>query len=72
MEEDRSLVRFYIPSEAKWSNISSQTSAVGEYLTTAARAIARENDKLSGVVETVDFNATAGGSRIVNEEDSLH
>jgi len=68
VEEDRSLVRFYIPSEARWKNIARRTSDLGGYLTTAARAIANENDKLKGVVDMVDFNATAAGERIIGEE----
>ncbi|RME11677.1 MAG: SAM-dependent DNA methyltransferase [Aquificota bacterium] len=62
------LVRFYIPEEARWSNIRKQTTNLGEYLTNAVRAIARHNPELQGVVDIVDFNATTAGQRIVSDE----
>lgn len=68
IENDHRLVRFYLPKEARWSEISKQTTDVGEYLTEAMRAIARENPKLQGVIDTVDFNATAAGQRIISDE----
>jgi len=34
---------------------------LGEYLTDAVRAVARENPQLQGVIDGVDFNATAAG-----------
>lgn len=67
VEEDHKLVRFYIPPKARWSAISKQTTNVGQYLTDAVRAIARENPRLSGVIDIIDFNATAAGQRIVDE-----
>ncbi len=66
--EDHSLVRFYIPEEARWGNLAKQTTGVGEYLTDAVRAIARENPSLSGVVDIVDFNATTAGQRIISDD----
>lgn len=65
---DHGLVRFYIPPEARWPQIAAQTSRLGEYLTDAVRAIARENPKLQGVIDVVDFNATTAGQRIISEE----
>lgn len=62
------LVRFYIPPESRWNNIRSQTKNLGEYLTNAVRSIARYNQELQGVVDIVDFNATASGQRIVSDE----
>lgn len=61
--EDHSLVRFYIPEEARWESVALQTTSVGEYLTDSVRTIARENPKLAGVIDIVDFNATAAGQR---------
>lgn len=54
-----SLVRFYIPEEARWESIRRQRADLGQYLTDAVRAVARENPRLSGVIDMVDFNATA-------------
>lgn len=71
VEADHKLVRFYIPPIARWSEISRQRNALGEYLTNAVRAVARENPKLSGVIDVKDFNETASGQRIL-DDDRLH
>ena len=68
LKEDHSLVRFYLPEKARWESIARQTTRVGEYLTDAVRSIARENPKLQGVVDMVDFNATAAGQRIISDD----
>jgi type I restriction enzyme M protein len=68
VEQDHKLVRFYIPPQARWSAIRTRTTGLGEYLTDAVRAVARENPKLQGVIDLVDFNATAAGQRIVPDE----
>ena len=68
VEKDHSLVRFYIPKDARWEDISKRTVDLGEYLTDAIRAVARQNPKLQGVIDFVDFNATAAGQRIVSDE----
>jgi len=66
--EDHSLVRFYIPEDARWDHLARQTTGLGEKLTDVVRAIARENEKLQGVVDIVDFNATTAGQRIISDE----
>lgn len=73
LEADHSLVRFYIPEEARWPVISGRVQfewpegrkpkTVGEMLTNATRAIARANPILQGVITTVDFNETRQGER---------
>lgn len=70
LKKDHTLVRFYIPEKARWKNISHQKANIGEYLTDCVRSIARENNKLSGVIDIVDFNATTAGQRIISD-DSL-
>ena len=67
VKEGHSLVRFYVPKEARWKSISIQTTNVGEYLTDAVRSITRENPKLQGVIDIVDFNATAAGQRTISD-----
>ncbi len=67
VEQDHRYVRFYIPREARWESIRKVTTGLGQYLTDAVRAIARENPKLQGVIDTVDFNATAAGQRILDD-----
>ncbi len=67
IEEDHSLVWFYIPENAKWDSILKQSTNIGQFLTDAVRDIARENPKLQGVIDIVDFNATAAGQRIISD-----
>ncbi len=65
----RGSVRFYIPDLARWEQIRTHGQAgLGQYLTDAVRAVARENPRLAGVIDLVDFNATAAGQRIVPDE----
>ena len=68
IEADHTLVWFYIPENSHWEKIRSQSSKLGEFLTDAVRAIARENPKLQGVIDVIDFNATAAGQRIISDE----
>jgi len=68
VERDHKLVRFYIPPEVRWDAIRRVTTGLGQYLTDAMRAVARENPKLQGVIDTVDFNATAAGQRILDDQ----
>lgn len=68
VEQDHALVRFYLPPRARWPEITRQTTNLGEYLTDAVRAVARENPKLSGVIDVKDFNETAAGQRILDDD----
>ncbi len=68
---DHKLVRFYLPENALWSVIATKTAGLGELLTDAVRAVARENPKLSGVIDITDFNTTQAGQRIL-DDDRLH
>lgn len=68
IDEDHKLVRLYVPEVARWPVIAAKTTGLGEHLTDAVRALARENPRLQGVVDTVDFNATAAGQRIVDDQ----
>lgn len=62
------LVRFYLPPEARWSTIQQKkATGIGEYLTDVVRAVAKENPKLQGVIDVVDFNATTAGQRIIDD-----
>jgi type I restriction enzyme M protein len=67
VEQDHQLVRFFIPPQARWSTIAIKSTGLGEHLTDAVRAVARENPRLSGVIDVTDFNATAAGQRIVDD-----
>jgi len=73
---DHSLVRFFIPREATWAVISGRAPApaaarrvqtVGERITVAVRAVARQNPSLQGVIDTQDFNETRNGEREISD-----
>jgi type I restriction enzyme M protein len=64
---DHSLVRFYIPPEASWSEVRKLTTKIGQRLTEIIRAITKANPPLQGVIDIVDFNATVSGQRIIEE-----
>lgn len=66
--KDHKVVSFYIPEKARWEIIRVQRKGIGEYLTDAVRSIAKENPKLSGVIDIVDYNATTAGQRIISDE----
>jgi len=68
IDEDHGLVRLYLPAKARWPAIAKLTTGLGEYLTDAVRAIARENPKLQGVIDIVDFNARAAGQPIIGDD----
>lgn len=68
VEEDHRLVTFYIPPIARWEEVRTRTAGLGEYLTDATRAVARENGRLQGVIDMVDLNATAAGQRIIPDD----
>lgn len=67
VRSDRKLIRFYIPDEYTWREIRKVTTNLGERLTLALKEIAKENPKLQGVIDIMDFNATAAGQRILND-----
>ncbi|MCR8487040.1 MAG: class I SAM-dependent DNA methyltransferase [candidate division WOR-3 bacterium] len=68
VSQDRKLIRFYIPEDCLWENVKKITTGIGEKLTEALRKIAKENPKLEGVIDIVDFNATQAGQRIISDE----
>jgi type I restriction enzyme M protein len=74
VERDKNLVRFYIPfrpnniEEPIWSVIRKLTDKIGEILTTHLRDIAKENPKLSGIIDRIDFNATTHGVRDIDDD----
>jgi type I restriction enzyme M protein len=68
VEQDHELVRLFIPELARWPAIAKVTVGLGQHLTEAVRAVSRENPRLQGVIDIVDFNATAAGQRIINDD----
>ncbi|QYJ04178.1 N-6 DNA methylase [Nocardioides panacisoli] len=80
-DNDHSLLRFYLPPEARWAVISGRAQYdwpddergrstrprdVGEHLTKAVRAVVRYNPTLAGVIDVVDFAAERNGERDIN------
>ncbi|GAA3449713.1 N-6 DNA methylase [Dactylosporangium matsuzakiense] len=80
-EADHSLLRFYLPREARWAVLSERETYdwppdergrpttpkdIGEHLTKAVRAVVRYNPSLAGVIDIVDFAAVRNGDREIN------
>jgi type I restriction enzyme M protein len=74
VERDKKLVRFFIPfgpenaAEPTWSAIRKLTEGIGEALTDLLRDIAKENPRLGGIIDRVDFNATTHGQRDISDD----
>ena len=82
IEADNSLVRFYLPPEARWPVVSGREQfewpeehkpkTLGEQLTYTMRTIVKANTgdrqkDLSGVIDIVDFNETRSGEREISD-----
>jgi type I restriction enzyme M protein len=80
-ESDHSLLRFYLPPEARWAVLSGREAFdwavdergrsteprdIDEHLTKAVRAVVKQNPTLSGVIDIVDFAAERNGERDIN------
>jgi type I restriction enzyme M protein len=80
-ESDHSLLRFYLPREARWAVISGRErfewpvddkgrstapKDLGEHLTKAVRAVVKQNPSLGGVIDIEDFAAERNGERDIN------
>lgn len=74
IEKDRKLTRFFIPfrpeniEDSTWSVIRKLSTKIGEELTNKLREIARENQRLQGIIDRVDFNATTHGQRDIDDD----
>lgn len=81
VESDHSLLRFYLPPEARWGALSGREPYewpqdergrstaprdLGEHLTKALRGVVKHNPGLSGVIDVVDFAAERNGERDIN------
>lgn len=71
---DHKLVRFYLPlrpedpEQPVWSVIRQLADRIGEGVTSHLRAIAKENPRLQGIIDRVDFNATTHGQRDLDDD----
>jgi type I restriction enzyme M protein len=78
VEADHSLVRFYIPEEARWGVVSGRGSfewppehhprTLGEQVTMTMRSIAKANPSLQGVIDVRDYNETRNGEREISDD----
>lgn len=67
-DADHSLVRFFLPAASRWAELIKTRTGLGQRLTDAMRAFVRQNPALEGVLDTMDFNATTAGQRIVTDD----
>ncbi|WP_416463506.1 N-6 DNA methylase [Sphingomonas sp. VDB2] len=73
---DHTVVRFYMPPEARWAIISGRERFewpkdeaprdIGEHLTKAIRAVVKQNPDLDGTINVVDFAVERNGERDIN------
>lgn len=57
---------FFVPEEARWSNIRYFHANAGELLNQALAALEDSNDALRGVLkDNIDFNKTKGNKRVI-------
>jgi len=76
-EVGHDVVRFQLPEFATWPVLSGRKpydwadqrkpKTLGEHVTMALRALAKENEELRGVVDIVDFNETRNGEREISD-----
>jgi len=77
IDADNTLVRFFIPSEARWPVVSGREQfdwpddrrpkTLGEQLTLTIRAIVKKNPDLGGVIDIVDYNETRNNEREISD-----
>ena len=74
VKRDHKLVRFYLPLKPEdpeqpvWSVIRNIASGIGEKITSHMRDIAKENTRLQGIIDRIDFNATTHGQRDLDDD----
>jgi type I restriction enzyme M protein len=68
VDQDHALVRFYVPPESRWAHVANKTTSIGELLTDAVRGVSRQNPRLQGVIDIIDFNATQAGQQILDND----
>jgi type I restriction enzyme M protein len=64
VEEDHRLVRFFLPQRARWESIAKKTTGLGQELTDAVRAVAKEKPKLQAGQEDARFPGESTSRRL--------
>ena len=64
------IVRFYIPQDYRWETLRDHPAdgRLGEFVTEAMRLVARQNPRLSGVLDVQDFNEQQSGQRTIGDD----
>ena len=64
------IIRFYIPHEYRWDALRNHPAdgSLGEFVTDAMRAVARQNPDLQGVLDVRDYNERQSGQRTLDED----
>lgn len=79
IDKDHKYVRFYLPMRAKdvenddtWSVIkllqATDKASIGQQLTDIMKDIARENSRIDGIINRIDYNATTHGQRDMDDD----
>ncbi|MGI8582305.1 MAG: N-6 DNA methylase [Chitinophagaceae bacterium] len=79
IDKDHKLVRFYLPIRANdvenddtWSVIkllqAKEKESIGQQLTDIMRGIAKENARIQGIIDRIDYNATTHGQRDMDDD----
>lgn len=79
IDKQRDLVRFYLPIRAAdtekdptWDKVrklqASEAESIGQQLTDIMREVAKENKRLDGIINRIDFNATTHGQRDIDDD----
>ena len=79
IDKDHKLVRFYLPIRAKdvenddtWSVIkllqAKEKESIGQQITDIMRDIAKQNSRIQGIIDRIDYNATTHGQRDMDDD----
>ncbi len=65
----RGIVRFFIPREYHWNAIRNHPlDGLGQFVSEAMRAVARQNPPLDGVINVRDYNERQSGQRTIDDD----
>lgn len=64
MAESHEAYTFFVPKDARWSELKDLKKDIGNQLNKALAAIEDSNPELDGVLKHIDFNAKKGKTRI--------
>ena len=64
------IVHFYIPKEYRWNKVRNhpRNGKLGEFITSALRAVAKRNSELKDVLDVKDYNEKRQNQRVLDDE----